>query len=182
MPKILLLCSLFCLCFVGCQKNSTPNDGMTEASSNNPVQFDVFLRDAILQGISQDNVPLDVIQDMLNMPIYVTKCPICQNVQSAFKQYSGPTPTETSTLPIEIQEKLQGDTNAQKQALQLMVSRYVEQHFERLDLSRRNRARLEKQLKKGREKGMTYKQDSFGDYCPSCDGACRMPQSPPAKE
>lgn len=141
------------------------------------VSVDDFMETAMLSGLQSDGFPKDKAEWILNNnnKLFVTKCPLCMPSERAIKQYVAAYAAKECSTPTEILEGLSKDNKEDMQkAFSQLVARYVDRHFEKLQLNARDKAAMQKALEAARETGMGYKNDAFGTFCPSCDGACKV--------
>jgi hypothetical protein len=168
MSKYVLLACLFC--WVG-------KPVFAQEADMNPNSF---LRTAIETGLRQDKFPLEMVQKILdNQPIFfVGKCPICTPVKQGFADYARTKTTfkKTKTPQTILENLASADKTTQQIGLRELVERYTSKAFQKLDASPEIKAKLKQDLEKDRKIGMGRKSDSFGDFCPSCDGTCKPKQ------
>lgn len=137
-----------------------------------------FLGEAVLVGLKADNFPVDQAKEILRQRknFFVTKCPICRPVESAITEYLE-TAVEQGDIktPNNILLGLQKDNKEDQQiAFSQLINRYIKAYYEELGMTKEEQKRMEKLLEADRKQGMGMKSQSFGKFCPSCDGACKI--------
>lgn len=139
-----------------------------------PARF-LFL--AVLEALYEQKVDPERTRALALQPgHFVIKCPICEPIRLAFRAYADhPRPMygmEERELPAEIRDGLAApDRDRRLAALQELVDRAVARRLERSSIGDEDRATLKTWLHEARRTGMSYKSESFGPSCPSCDGA-----------
>jgi hypothetical protein len=135
-----------------------------------------FLGEAVLAGLEVDNFPKDQAKEIIRQRqnFFVTKCPICRPVETAFVTYIGQEPKATDPkTPKSILLGLMKDNKEDQQiAFSQLIDRYIEAYYKELGMSEADKERMQTLLEADRKKGMGLKSESFGEFCPSCDGAC----------
>jgi hypothetical protein len=151
-----------------------------------PTRADLhrFLFFGVFEGLWEDGANVGLIRELRKNPIdyFVAKCFICDAVRQGFDVYlasPGSALGEDSRgpgLPKEITDDLKNpDRKARLQGIQKLVERYVTRRFDRTRMTAEERKVLEGLLEGARKEGMTVKEASFGESCPSCEGATRAP-------
>jgi hypothetical protein len=138
---------------------------------------DEFMETAVLEGLKADGFPLDQAKWVMQNEnkLFVGKCPICTPTEDAFREYIQDYSVAKIETPNDILIGLSKDNTVDMQkAFSQLISRYVDMHFERLELHARDKSEMLKELEAARKVGMSRKSDSFGAFCPSCDGACKV--------
>lgn len=138
-----------------------------------------FLFFAVLEGLYAEGIDPATARALLSPAgpgHFVDKCPICGPVRSAFEAYaSQPRPRlsfKEADAPAGAKETLAGpDRTGRMEALRDLVDRSVARRIAATAAPEADRQALRTWLADGRKKGMAYKHDGFGDFCPSCDGA-----------
>ena len=136
-----------------------------------------FMHAAVLKGLKSDGFPLEQAKWVLqnNNKLFVGKCPLCTPTERAFDDYTRAYVDKENTTPDEILLGLSKDNKEDMQkAFSQLISRYVTGHFETLALNARDKSEMLKSLEAARKLGMSRKSQSFGTFCPSCDGACEV--------
>lgn len=144
---------------------------------NGDISMNDFLRDAIFYGLQQDAAPKNLVDKALAGNLFVTKCPICRPVQAGMRKHLTQLPeimVKRSSDSV-VAKFINADTREEQQiALRNLISTYVENYYSVLKFTPEARKKMEYELQAGRKKGMGLKGDSFGKFCPSCDGACKI--------
>ncbi len=141
------------------------------------LSMDQFLKEAILEGMKAEAFPLNHARWIVeNQDVFfVGKCPICRPVESAIRDYIAAYVQKNSNTPNEIIDGLVKGSKEDKQtAFSKIVSRYVDRYFKETGMNEREITDMQTKLEEGRKLGMNLKSGSFGPFCPSCDGACRV--------
>lgn len=137
-----------------------------------------FQYDAVYNGLIRNQVPQELAKHILanGRVLFVGKCPICGPTENAIRDYTNlKLDTTHSQLADTTARGLVNDLPEVKQmAMREMITLFVAQHYQDLDMKKKHRRRIEAILKASRETGMDRKSSSFGGFCPSCDGACQM--------
>jgi hypothetical protein len=171
--QLLLLFAIWalpaCLPQKGIQPRITHEAGWTPSVSQ-------FMADAMYNGLATDDFPIDVLEELLASPkLFVPKCPICRPTEAGMADYlavAKKSRKPSGTVDPDLQSP---DGQVRKVAFMKLVARYVAQHHERLGLSASDDASMRKALVMARRQGMDYMPEGFGNFCPSCDGACGTP-------
>lgn len=141
------------------------------------ISLGQFLKEAILSGLKEDAFPLNHARWIAENEsvFFVTKCPICLPVQDAFRDYIKNYEEKMSKVPNELLDGVVlGKVEEKKINFSKIVNRYVDRYFENSDMNEREINDMRAKLEEGRKVGMSRKSDSFGPFCPSCDGACKI--------
>ncbi len=136
-----------------------------------------FLKQAMLEGMKAEAFPLNHARWIVeNQDVFfVGKCPICKPVESAIRSYLNVYEQKTSTIPNEIIDGLvKGSKEDKQKAFSQIVNRYVDRYFVESGMNEREITAMKNKLEEGRKSGMNVKSASFGPFCPSCDGACKV--------
>ncbi len=164
--KSIILC-LFALCI----------NKQAFCQSDKKIDRDDFVENAILEGLRNDKFPLQTAELILDNPVmfFVPKCPICTPVQNALREYvKVKTKSKKSKTPKTILDGFASNDKTTKQiALRDLVELYTEAAFQKLTISSAELEGLKNDLAAGRKQGMSNKNSSFGEFCPSCDGTCK---------
>lgn len=142
---------------------------------SNAPQLSNFLFDAIYNGLKEDGFPINHAKWISEnrTVFFVNKCPICSSVEAAFAKYISEAIVSETKISNDVLDKLaKGEKSEKQKTLSLLVNTYTEQHIEKLKLNERENSKLRSELEQARKTGMKFKRDDFGDFCPSCDGAC----------
>jgi hypothetical protein len=137
----------------------------------------VFLEDAIEIGMHNANFPIDIAKHILKKgsTFFVAKCDICSSTKSGIEGYLNTVQSGITTVPDSILTALKSDEKEEQQkAFANIVNSYVDSHFENLiiaGVSDQSILKLRSELEVGMKQGMSFKEESFGKFCPSCDGA-----------
>lgn len=146
--------------------------------SEAPTNMDSFLADAVFNGMRKDGFPKNIAQQLLDQShiFFVGKCPICTPVKRGISEYiANNDRLPNNAVPATIMDGLKSeDKTAQQEALSVLIGRYTTWQIESLHLSEQAKEELMGMLRNGRKQGMARKSDSFGTFCPSCDGACKI--------
>ncbi len=151
-----------------------------ESKAASDIRADDFVYWSTLDGMIKDKFPKEVAEYILTNgnSFFVGKCPICRPTENAIADYIKKAPDSNSTnLSAEIIQSIKGEnkTEAQKSFSQILY-RYSQEQFASLNLDDENKKRLQRELEADRKQGMGAKSQSFGTFCPSCDGACGIKQ------
>lgn len=135
-----------------------------------------FVTNAVFEGLSQDKFPVALAERIMQNGnvFFVTKCPICMPTQEGFRKYLKiKTKFSKTKTPKKI---LQGfdspDKTIQQTALRDLMERYVSKAYKKSNASKESLEALKITLEENRKTGMKRKKDSFGNFCPSCEGTC----------
>jgi hypothetical protein len=134
-----------------------------------------FLKEAILNGLKTEALPLNHARWVAENPkvFFVTKCQICTPVRAAFEEYIANYQDRKTTADQKLLDALVlGKVEEKQIALSKILNTYVEQHLVKLNLNAREKTILMSKLEAARKNGMSIKPNEFGNFCPSCDGAC----------
>jgi hypothetical protein len=134
-----------------------------------------FLKEAILNGLKAEAFPLNHARWVAENPkvFFVTKCQICTPVRAAFEEYIANYQERKTTADQKLLDALVlGKVEEKQIALSKILNTYVEQHLVKLNLNAREKTMLMSKLEAARKNGMSIKPNEFGNFCPSCDGAC----------
>jgi hypothetical protein len=136
-----------------------------------------FLTDAVVNGLKQDNVPVELVRQLNKTDNFVPKCTLCFLVQKAFSFYGGTvTPTGATKLSPETMERLKSSDQAIRfAALRELIDRYSRDQWKQVKLTPEAKQRLEEDLHRARKEAAGLMQPSQ-KFCPSCDGACCIPK------
>ena len=148
-------------------------------SQNMEIEMDDFLKDAITYGLEKDKFPKNLVKDILENSgeYFVGKCPICTPVERGFRNYKNNENTDAGKNKLEkslLKQFKSQDKTARHEALKIIINKYVSQYYQVKNMNEEEMARMDGLLEEGRKTGMERKKDSFGNFCPSCDGACRI--------
>lgn len=152
-----------------------------------PRLFDswTFLRGAVVEGLKEDGADRAFVRESIvgKSELFVLKCPICEPVRKGFTEYGSAEPGEKPEagkgIPKDIADELRYAARvARLNALERLVDRYVSRHYDRLQMSAEERRRMQTTLEEARKEGMRMKElgptsKTFGDFCPSCNGAAK---------
>lgn len=174
MNRFLTCCLIFIL---GCATTSKMAIPTPDPLPNGDISMNDFLRDAIYYGLQADAAPKEMVDKVLKGKLFVTKCPICRPVEAGLEKHLKKLPEIKVKRGKEdvVAKMMNADTReSQQTALRDLISEYIEQYYTLLKFTPEARAKMESELQNGRKKGMGLKSDSFGKFCPSCDGACKI--------
>lgn len=149
--------------------------GKRKNSASN--MMDKFLYEAILNGMKAEAFPINHAKWIIENPevFFVENCRICENVKKGIQNYIENYVNKTTSTASELLDDLVLKDKTEKQTAFLkIVNYYVDQHFNTTQLSKDEVDRLKSQLSVERKKGMSKKKSDFGNFCPSCDGACKV--------
>ena len=144
-----------------------------------------FVRQAVAEGLKEDAADRAWVKERFldQDGLFVLKCPICEPTRRGFAEYgyaepklAPVAPAEGKGVPKDIVDDLKNPTRLiQLKALERLVDRYVSRHYERLNMSAKERQAMHAMLEDGKKEGMAMKeyQKGFGDFCPSCNGAAK---------
>jgi hypothetical protein len=140
-----------------------------------------FLMFAVFEGLWEDGADLAVIKELRKKPFeyFIPKCYLCDAVRQGIDVYlAAPVAAlgdaKGAGLPKPIADALKNpDRTPRLDGLRRLTERYVLRRFDRVKMSDEDRATMESFLQEARKQGMSVKEDSFGAFCPSCEGALR---------
>ena len=141
-----------------------------------------FLLFAVFEGLWEDGADPAILKELRKNPFeyFVPKCLSCDPVRQGFDVYLASPKSALSNdckgagLPKDLSDDLKNpDRKARMEWLRKLNERYVNRRFDRVKMSPQDREVIETFLQEGRKQGMAAKDDSFGAYCPSCEGALR---------
>lgn len=170
---------LVTIVFQSCNPASIPL--MFPSSDVEKVDVDVFMEQAVYNGLISDRFPSTTAQYILthSMQFFVGKCPICRPTENAFGKYIELMETNdklksanTKVEPALLKHIMSKDKAVYLSAFSQLILRYSDAQKERLNLSDSEKIVLDRNLAGARKRGMGAKPDAFGAFCPSCDGAC----------
>ena len=175
LPSLALLAILS----VSCGREDAPPQAPTERklTEGDRTRFVYF---AVLEGVWEEGADRPMLETLLHDPwkVFVPKCPICTPVMEACRSFVKDIPrivvadASGTGFPNEIKTGLKSpDRAAQLKAPESMVQRYVSRRFERTMMTPGEKTQMSNLLLMGKKAGMTMKEQSFGDFCPSCNGA-----------
>ncbi len=138
-----------------------------------------FLFMAVLNGLHNDGVDLELAKDIATEKhgsYFVGKCPVCGPVSSAFyAYYKGASSGWGKGLDEDTMKKLRSKKDkVRHMAFKMLVQKYVQARFANHKMTDAEKQAMRARLKNGRKRGMGVKSGSFGKFCPSCDGACKI--------
>ncbi len=157
------------------EASSRSSDGKEKVSKS--VSMDEFLEQAIYNGMKEDGFPLNNAKMVAQNEyvFFVTKCPICRPVQRGIEKYIQNYQETEVKISNELLDPLAiGMVEEKQRAFSKIVNLYVDRYFESCGMNEREMTDLRSKLEKARKEGMSLKSESFGPFCPSCDGACRI--------
>lgn len=144
------------------------------------IESGEFLRKAVTEGLKADGADRALVKACITdeRNLFVRKCPICEPVRQGFAAYGNdPAPVQGKGFPKDIADDLKNpDRLVQLKAVERLVDRYVSRHYERLKMSAEERQAMQAALADGKKEGMKMKElgsPTFGDFCPSCNGAAK---------
>ncbi len=177
---------LVAFALAACGKGSeAAQPAQSEAPKPRTIEPLEFLRKAVAEGLKEDGADRAFVKECIadKHELFVLKCRICAAVQYGFSEYGSakvetkPVPAEGKGIPKDIVDELKHATRvARLNALERLVDRYVSRHYERLKLSGEERRTLSAKLEDLKKDGMKMKElgsPTFGDFCPSCNGAAK---------
>lgn len=138
-----------------------------------------FLAAAMFEGLHEDYPDPKIFEKILKDrdQHFVPKCPICNPVAGGIEGYiafskSCVFPYEGKGFPAELRTGLiSKDRDERLKAIAFMVERYVKRRFEQWPMTPGEKQAMSIALLMGRKFGASAKEPTFGDYCPSCNGA-----------
>ena len=158
---------IFALALSGCSRDAV----LTETDRSR------FLYISVLEGLQEDGANRALIKSLLTIPDdhFVSKCPLCWHIQSAFDNYAkGPSMGGAGLPPAIMAELKSPDLITRRAGLEKLVGRYVRRGFNRSKMTDGQKAQMRKLLEEGKKIGMDFaKSGNFGDSCPSCSGATK---------
>lgn len=145
------------------------------------IDMNVFLEQAIFNGLVTEDFPVAIIEKMLQNPdsFFVPKCRICTNVQLGMEKYVAHQKQKKAIITDQHKQKTQtwkNSNGAEKcYNLQTLVHRYVDEERYRQKLSEEEYTQLQSDFAIAKKQGMTNKHLSNipARTCPSCEGANR---------
>jgi hypothetical protein len=179
MYRILFLLLLpFLILLTGCTSRVHKAVWGSDPALRHPkTEMDDFLRMSVRFGLETDQFPVETAAAILeNEHNFVPKCPVCTPVQAAFRDYvqQGRRSAKTNMEESELAALTGADKDLRQTSFRDLIARYTSQFYQELDFTEGERAFIESELAAARKTGMGYKPESFGLFCPSCDGACQM--------
>ena len=176
--QLLFLTLITVFFFQNCKTTQIPLE--LPQSTAEKVRTHIFIKQAVYNGLVTDKFPASTVQYILNnrKNFFVTKCPICSPTEQALDKYLGlENKSKKSNVPSATLTALEAnDKTAAQKAFNQLILKYSKAQKKRLNLTPRQLAQLETNLENDRKQGMGLKSSSFGDFCPSCDGACEIRQ------
>lgn len=176
MRKSTLVSILFISFSFACTKNTLPLQYSNKDETS--ITLGEFLSDAVYNGLISNKVPSETVKTILTNSnnLFVGKCPICKYTEKAFRKYMQNNPiVKQSEISASILEGFESSSKlVQQKSLRDLMNIFIQQHYNNLKMSDRGKERMKHLLMKGRKEGMGAKRDSFGKFCPSCDGACKI--------
>jgi hypothetical protein len=135
----------------------------------------------VFEGLLDDGADAALFDPILRDPDkwFVVKCPICWPVMDGMKTYVKlrevmTHPSTGSGFPEELRSGLKSpDRKTRLKSIESLVQRYVTRRFERTVMTAGEKDQMKTMLMEGMKHGGTMKQESFGDFCPSCNGATK---------
>lgn len=149
---------------------------ITQDATSAHLSMAEFLGDAIVNGLKQDNVPIELVSQLHGRDEnFVAKCTICFLVRKSLAFYAGTAkPTGEMKLSRELVKRLQGtDQIAREEAMRELVDKYIKQAWQKLRLTEDAKRRLDDELQTARKEAAGLMRPGQ-KFCPSCDGACRI--------
>jgi hypothetical protein len=148
------------------------------ADSPKPPDANVFIHDAIINGLTEDGASLVIVADIAKRDDFVPKCGICEPTRSALKEYAkrdkAAAPKQGRGLSEELLKRLKSDDNSTRRlALRELVQRYIDREYARRELTAEQKTALQSELEMRRKAAMGGLRQGE-KFCPSCDGACRL--------
>jgi len=170
LPILLLFIALAC-------SSSKVQVKAPEPVPDGNISMDQFLADAVYYGLQSDAAPKEVVNKVVEGNLFVSKCPICRPVERGFSRHMDNLPTikvkrDKNSV---VAKMMNADSREEQQnALRDMIAEYIDNYYEALQFTDEAKAKMAEELEAGRKKGMSYKREDFGKFCPSCDGACNI--------
>lgn len=174
--KRLIICQLLLFFILGCSASKI----QVKAPEPNPegnITMSKFLEDAVFYGLQKDAAPLELVEKVKKGQLFVPKCPICGPVERGFNKHKQNLPEiVVKRDKNSVVAKMMNAEGKEKQqmAFRDLIAEYVDQYYTALKFNSEAKQKMQDELANGRKKGMSYKSDSFGKFCPSCDGACKI--------
>jgi hypothetical protein len=140
-----------------------------------------FLVVAVFEGLLEDGADVALLAPLLKDPdkYFVVKCPVCWPVIDGMKTYiklreNMSYPSEGSGFPEDLKAGLKSpDRAARLKAIEALVDRYVSRRFETTVMTAGEKEQIKSLLIMAKKYGTTIKPESFGSFCPSCNGATK---------
>lgn len=162
---------LLTLSFVGC----TASKSSMSQKSNETITMDLFLQDAITEGLKRDKITTDLARQVASINrFYIPDCNVCKNVRKALQEYSGFSDESKMQGQAALLQKVANQDFDGKKSMILVVEAYIEQHFKNAKLSSNQIVAIKKELQAEAKNGSMLETNYI--FCPSCtgaDGACR---------
>lgn len=139
-----------------------------------------FLYFAVYEGLWEDGADAALIRSLRvkQDEHFVVKCYICNAVRHAFDAYAAAPNAlfgdmgKGTGLPKEIHDDLKdAKRETRLRGLERLVERYISRRYERLRMTEEEKAAMKARLEEERKFAMSVKENSFGEFCPSCEGA-----------
>jgi len=173
---ILLPMALLALLSVSCGREETPAQAARSLENADRSRFLVV---AVFEGLLEDGPDPTLFEPLLRNPDqwFVEKCPICWPVHDGIQAYVTTLPKMVypaagAGFPEDLPAALKSeDRKVRLKGIESLVDRYVQRRFDRTVMTAADRESMKNLLLMGKKYGTTVKQDSFGDFCPSCNGA-----------
>ena len=169
---IRLFLFLFTINFTAC----TVSQNAPTYKANETVSMDIFLQDAIAEGLKRDKITTDLALEVAAVDrFFVEKCNICKNVRKALKEHKGFSKESEMSGQVAYLKQVKGEGNPGKIAFQKVVRSYLDQHFENAALTVKQKEAIQTKLKEEAKKGEMLA--SVYTFCPSCtgaEGACKV--------
>ena len=166
-----LLPLLLILSFTAC----TNNKQTTSCQSNQSITMDTFLYEAILEGLKQDKITTDLAQDVAKSDrFFIGKCNICKAVNRAFTNYQGFSNESQMKGQVVLLKAVIKQNEEGKHAMKTAVKSYLDQHFEKSNLTEKQKELIQKELINESDKGLLLAGYSFCASCNGVQGACKI--------
>ena len=147
-----------------------------------PADMHRFLLFAVFEGLWEDGADVTLIRTIRANPWthFVAKCPICDAVGQGMDVYAAAPRSLLNAdrevkgigLPAEIAAELKSETRETRLAgLEHLVERYVKRRFKCVRMTDEETRQMRRLLDEGWGAGMSAKEEKFGSFCPSCNGA-----------
>lgn len=169
----------FALVLLSCCPAVAPQEKPPEVTMDDRLRF---LAAAMFEGLVDDKPDPKVFDTILKQreQHFVAKCQICNPVAGGIRAYVAFAteglyfPYGGKGFPAEIGAGLKDkDRDVRLKAIEAMVDRYVTRYFEKSRMTPAEKESMKSWLIQGKKFGMSAKEKSFGDFCPSCEGATK---------
>jgi hypothetical protein len=139
-----------------------------------------FIRSAVLAGLTDDGFPPDVARQLADPDNYVGKCELCAPTRQAMDEYgrrkaAAPAKPGRGQTAEAMKKLTSADKATRFAALRDLVAGYMDHGYARADVTADQKKELQAEIAKMRPVPKEGERVATGlNYCPSCDGTCRI--------